>query len=141
MTALLDTSVLVASFWGDHPDHEASVRCYKSLRKIQAFCAAHSLAEVYSIMTRLPVKPPIPPEQAWLFVQDVYERFTVVALDAGEYFETIKKLAERGHGRSLIYDAIIARSAVKAGADALFTWDVDDFRRVAPDLAERIRTP
>ncbi len=141
VTALLDTSVFIAAFWGDHPDHAASVRLYKSLSKEQGFCAAHSLAEVFSIMTRLPVKPAIPPEQALLFVSDIYDRFNIVALDANDYFRTIRTLAERGLGRSLVYDALIARSALKSKADALFTWDVADFQRIAPELAGRIRTP
>ena len=141
MRALLDTSVFVASFWGDHPDQSVSVRLYKSLAKHEAFCAAHSLAEVYSIMTRLPLKPPIPPDHASLFIQDIVERFTVVALDSNEYIETIQDLAARGLARNLIYDALIVRCARKAGVEHIFTWDIDDFRRIAPDLAPRIQTP
>ena len=141
MTALLDTSVFIAAFWGDHPDHAASVSLYKSLSKKQGLCAAHSLAEVFSIMTRLPVRPAIPPEQALFFVDDIYHRYSIVALHASEYFLTIRTLAERGLGRSLVYDALIARSAQKSKADALFTWDVADFQRIAPEMADRIRTP
>ena len=141
MTALLDTSVLVAAFWGDHPDHAASVTLYKSLSRNRGLCAAHSLAEVFSIMTRLPVKPAVPPEQAWLFVDDICKRLTIVALHANEYLSTIRALAERGLGRSLVYDALIARSAQKSKADALYTWDVVDFQRIAPQLADRVRTP
>jgi predicted nucleic acid-binding protein len=141
MKVLLDTSVLVAAFWGDHPDHAASVKLYRSLSSKQGFCAAHSLAEVFSIMTRLPVKPAIPPEQALLFVNNIDERLTVVALQASEYLLTIRALAERGLGRSLVYDALISRSAQKAKVDALITWDVADFQRIAPEFADRIRTP
>ena len=141
MRALLDTSVFIAAFWGDHPDHAASVSLFKSLSKKQGFCAAHSLAEVFSIMTRLPVKPAIPPEQALLLVGNIYDRFAVVALHAEEYFHTIRGLAEQGLGRSLVYDALIVRCARKAKADALYTWDVADFLRIAPELADRIRTP
>lgn len=141
MAALIDTSVFVAAFWSDHSAHAASIQRCDSLSKSEGFCAAHSLAEVYSAMTRLPVKPIIPPDQALLFVQKIVERFTVVALDSDEYFETIQDLAARGLGRSLVYDALIVRSARKAAVEHIFTWDVDDFRRIAPDLAERIRTP
>lgn len=141
MIALLDTSVFVAAFWGDHPDHAASVKLYKSLSKKQGLCAAHSLAEVFSIMTRLPVKPAVPPEQALLFVHDMYERFAVVALQANECLHTIRALGERGLGRSLVYDALIVRCAQKSKADVLFTWDVADFQRIAPELTGKIRTP
>jgi len=92
-------------------------------------------------MTRLPVRPAIPPEQALLFVGNIYDRFAVVARHAEEYFHTIRGLAEQGLGRSLVYEALIVRCARKAKADALFTWDVADFQRMAPELADRIRTP
>ena len=141
MAALIDTSVFVAAFWSDHPDHVASIQRCDSLSQSDGFCAAHSLAEVYSTMTRLPVKPAIPPDQAWLFVQDIVDRFTIVALDSSEYIETIKDLVARGLGRSLIYDALIVRCARKAAVEHIFTWDINDFRRIAPDLTARIQTP
>jgi predicted nucleic acid-binding protein len=141
VTTFLDTSVLIAVFWGDHPDHASSVGLYKALSKKNGFCAAHSLAEVFSIMTRLPVRPTIPPEQALLFVNDISDRLTVVALQANDYLQTIRTLAEHGLGRSLVYDALIIRSAVICRADRLYTWDVADFQRIAPELGDRIRTP
>ncbi|MBK5293329.1 MAG: hypothetical protein JJE04_16855 [Acidobacteriia bacterium] len=52
-------------------------------------------------MTRLPVKPPIPTEQAWLFIRQIRERFTVVALTDKEYFATMERLAEEWIGQEL----------------------------------------
>jgi predicted nucleic acid-binding protein len=141
VTALLDTSIFVASFWGDHPEHARSIRRYKSLPKHQAFCAAHTLAEVYSIMTRLPVKPAIPPDQALLFIEDIVQRYNIVALDPNEHIETIHDLAARGLARNLVYDALILRCARKAAVEQIFTWDIGDFKLIAPDLASRIDTP
>jgi hypothetical protein len=39
------------------------------------------------------------------------------------------------------YDALMARCAIKARAEAIFTWNIDYFRRVGPEVAKRVRTP
>lgn len=142
MKRFLDTSVFIAAFWGDHPQHEASVALVRQAKPQSAFCAAHTVAEVYSTMTRLPVKPTIPAEQALLFVEQIYERFTVVSLSDKEYLATIRRLAGLGLSRSLIFDGLITTAAAKCKADQVFTWDVSDFTRVCPPaVAGRIRTP
>ena len=142
MKRFLDTSVLVAAFWGDHPQHQQSVDLLKTCTPASAFCAAHSIAETYSTMTRLPVKPPIPTEQALLFVRELKDRFTVVALAGNEYFLTVERLAENGLAKSYIYDGLIMTAAAKSGADAIYTWDIGHFRLVSPpETVSRIRTP
>lgn len=142
MRVFLDTSVLVAAFWGDHPQHLPSIALVKTATRMKAFCAAHSVAEVYSVMTRLPVKPPIPAEQALLFVREIRERFSVVALTDGEYFATVERLAANGLAKGYIYDGLIMTAAAKSEASAIYTWDIDDFKRVSPaETARRIRNP
>jgi hypothetical protein len=64
MKAFLDASVFAAAFLGDHNQHDVSVKLVKNATPNTASCAAHTVAEVYSTMTRLPVKPPIPAERA-----------------------------------------------------------------------------
>ena len=142
MKAFFDSSVLVAAFYGAHVHHEASLAAIATARKKTAFCAAHTLAEVYSVMTRLPVRPRISPEQGLLFVESIRERFSVVAFAEKEYFEVITAAAERGIGGGKIYDALILRCAEKSKAETIYTWNVDDFRQLAPDeVAARLRTP
>jgi len=91
----LDTSVMVAAFWGDHRDHDASLRVFAEATPETAACGVHSLAEVYATMTALPVRPLLAPEQVFLFVQQIAERLTPVVLDTSENLETIRKLSER----------------------------------------------
>ena len=142
MKFFLDTSVFVAAFWGDHPQHAASVKLIKSATPHTAACAAHTVAEVYSTMTRLPVKPVIPPEQALLFIRQIRERFSVIALTDGEYFETVERLAEKGVARSYIYDGLIMTAAAKSEAEVIYTWDTDDFQLVSTvETMTKIRTP
>ena len=92
-------------------------------------------------MTALPVRPVIPPEQAMLFVDEVRARLSAIALDADEYYETIREAADRGLTSGRIYDALLLRCAAKANAETIFTWNLKHFRAIAPSLAERIRTP
>jgi predicted nucleic acid-binding protein len=80
-------------------------------------------------------------EEALLFLEDVRKRLTVVPLDVEDYVRTISSLAAAGISGGAIYDALLARCAIKSGAEILYTWDVADFRRVAPEIAKQVRTP
>ena len=142
MKEFFDSSVLVAAFYGAHVHHGASLAAIQTATKKTAFCAAHTLAEVYSVMTRLPVRPRISPDQGLLFIESIRERFTIVALSDREYYEVIAAAAGQGIGGGRIYDALILRCAEKSKADAIFTWNLTDFRQLAaPELSSRIRTP
>jgi hypothetical protein len=54
MKAPLDTSVLVPVFYGDQPPNAASVADFTNFTKGQTGYEAHSLADGYSIPTRMP---------------------------------------------------------------------------------------
>ena len=141
MREFFDTSVLIAVFWGGHANHEASIKQFAKAEKKHASCAAHTLAEVYATMTALPVKPVIPPEQALLFVEEVRKRLSLVSLDAEEYYETIRKAADRGLTSGRIYDALLMSCAAKAKAEVIYTWNLKHFHSVAPEMAACLRTP
>lgn len=141
MKQFFDTSVLVAAFFHGHVHHDASILLVASASKNQSACALHSLAEVYAAMTALPVKPPIPSEQAFLFVQEVHTRLTLVSLQEREYFETLHRASEMGLTGGRIYDALLLRSAAKCNAQVIYTWNLKHFRLIAPELSSIIRTP
>jgi predicted nucleic acid-binding protein len=140
--AFFDSSVLVAAFYGAHVHHAASLAAIQTASKKTASCAAHTLAEVYSVMTRLPVRPRISPEQGLLFIESIRERFTVVTLSDREYYEVIAAAAGRGIGGGKIYDALILRCAEKSKAEAIYTWNLDDFSQIADaELAVQLKMP
>jgi predicted nucleic acid-binding protein len=142
MKAFFDSSVLIAAFYAPHVDHGASLNAIRTAKRKSAFCAAHTLAEVYSVMTRMPVRPRVSPSQGLLFIEAIQERFTVITLTDREYFAVITDAAGRGIVGGRIYDALILRCARKAMVEAIYTWNLTDFQRVAPpDLASAIRTP
>ncbi len=141
MKEFFDSSVLVAAFLGDHPHHAASAKAFAGASKKKSSCGAHTLAELYSTLTSLPLKPMIAPEQAMLFLQDVRSRLSLIVLDAVEYFATIERTAEKRILGGRIYDALLLQCALKAKADTIYTWNLKHFQQLAPDIAGKIKTP
>jgi predicted nucleic acid-binding protein len=136
-----DTSVLIAAFWGGHSHHAASLRCLAAADRKHSACGVHSLAEVYAVMTSLPIAPLLPPEQVMLFVNEVRSRLTSISLDEKEYSQTIQICADRGLTSGRVYDALLLGCAAKCSAQSILTWNLKHFQSIAPALASRIRTP
>ena len=141
MKAFLDTSVLVATFYGDHEHHEPSFELFVRQEKKSASAAAHSLAEVYSVLTGMPGKDRASGDEALLFLGNVREHLTIVALDQDECFRAVEAASAAGVSGGGIYDAILAHCALKAKAESIYTWNVKHFKRLGPDIAGRVKTP
>src|SRR5436305_5966109 len=114
MKGFFDTSVLVPVFYGDHVHHKASLEQFVRFDKSTGCCGAHSLAEVYSTLTRMPGKHRISAEQAMLFIGSIRERLSIIALTADEYADALQASSGRGIVGGGIYDAMLAHCAVKA---------------------------
>jgi predicted nucleic acid-binding protein len=136
-----DTSVLVPVFLEEHQHHERSLAVFVAADKRHSCCAAHSLAEVYATVTRLPGKHRLSGEQALLFLDMIEEHLTVVSLEGRDYHAAIRDAAAEGIVGGTIYDALLARCALKADADTIYTWNVQDFLRLGTQVAKRVRTP
>jgi predicted nucleic acid-binding protein len=139
--AFLDTSVLVATFYADHEHHRRSIYLFLRFGKKDACCGAHSLAEVYATVTGMPGKRRVSGDEALLFLGDIRERLTLVTLDGREYFQVAAASAASGLASGAIYDAILGHCALKAKAEAIYTWNPKDFLRLSPDIASRVRSP
>lgn len=141
MTEFFDTSVLVAAFCHGHVHHSPSFKRFSAAEKKNSACGVHSLAEVYAVMTALPVKPMIPAEQALLFVEEVRDRLTLISLSAEEYFDTIHEASLRNFTGGRLYDALLLACAAKSKAQVIYTWNLKHYQSLAPDLATRIQAP
>ena len=141
MKAFLDTSVLVATFYGDHEHHPSSIDLFLRYKKPQVCCAAHSLAEVYATLTGMPGKDRVDAATAFLFLTDIHERLTLITLTGAEYFDTIKSVCGLAITSGGVYDALLAQCAIKADADAIYTWNIKHFKRLSPEIAKRVTTP
>jgi predicted nucleic acid-binding protein len=136
-----DTSALLSTFLEDHEHHEASLGTFLKADKEQACCGAHSLAELYATATRLPGKHRLSGDQVLLFLENVCERLTIITLTADDYFSAIQEAATMGVVGGMIYDALLARCAVKAEAEIIYTWNQKHFQQFSPEIAKRLKTP
>jgi len=141
LRTFFDTSVLIAAFLEDHERHEASLEVFLKANRKQSGCGAHSLAEVYATLTRLPGRHRMSGEQALLFLENIRERLTIVALDVPGYVVALENAAAAGVVGGTIYDALLAQCALKAGAEVLYTWNEKHFKQCGADVGRRVRTP
>jgi predicted nucleic acid-binding protein len=139
--AFLDTSVLIAANDSDHPNHEDSHRLLSAAVPQNTACAAHSLAEVYAVLSRMPGGKRQRPELAGILVDQIIKRMTVVSLTADEYAETIRRAVQAKIAGGTIFDALLLACARKVDAEHIYTWNLRHFHLVAPDLAGRILSP
>lgn len=107
----------------------------------QPVIPVHALLEAYSVLTRSPAPLFVPPEQArQLLVENFFDQAEIPGVSANLAWAEVGELASRLLGGGLLYDAVIARCCLDAGAELLITWNVRDFLRVAPP-ALQIREP
>ena len=86
-----------------------------------AGCGIHSLAEVYAVMTALPVRPSLAPEQVYFFVEQIPQRLAVIALQQTDYLRTIRQLSDRRLASGRIYEALLLACARKSKAETIYT--------------------
>lgn len=141
MKWFVDTSVLVPVFIPGHIHHQRSFDLFSRAEIIQASCAAHSLAEVYATVTRIPGRHRASGEQALRFLEAIEERFSPVALDVSEYRAAIREAAILGIVGGTSYDALIEACARKAKAELIYSWNTQHFLRLGPEIASRVRLP
>jgi predicted nucleic acid-binding protein len=141
MKEFFDTSVLVAAFVSTHVHHSSSLQQFATADKKHSACGLHSLAEVYAVMTTLPIKPSVPPEQALLFIEEIRGRLTLISLSTEEYSSTIRDVAAKGFTGGRVYDALLLACATKCKAGTIYTWNLKHYRTIAPHLASSIQSP
>jgi predicted nucleic acid-binding protein len=114
---------------------------FVAARPEHSACAIHSLAEFYATLSALPDKPTLPPEQVFLFIQEIHQRLSPIVLDAEEYLQTIQRTSESGLTSGKIYDALLLACAAKSQAQVIYTWNLKHFHSLAPHLAHQIQNP
>jgi predicted nucleic acid-binding protein len=134
-----DSSVLVPVFYADHPHHDASARAFLAAGK-EDFCALGTLGEVYATLTGLPVHPRISGHDGMTVLKQIRDRLTVISLTEQEYVAALESVSGTVVGGAA-YDALIAKCAVKAGAEVLLTWNTRDFTRFGTEIAQLLKTP
>lgn len=104
--------------------------------------AAHTLAELYAVLTAIPVRPRISPAMALRLIRETVEpAAAAVALSSADYSAVLRNLGNLGFSGGIVYDALILKAAVKARADRILTFNISDFRRLAADVQITITAP
>ena len=137
----LDTSVLIAVAHVQHIHHESSRNLWNQCTARDTVVNAHTMAEVYNVLTSMPRGFRLSPRNASAAVDTFLERVTPVALTSEEYVAAIRASSALGIAGGSIYDALHVACARKVDAETIYTWNMRDFQLVAPDLAGRIVRP
>ncbi len=137
----VDTSVIVAASTPSDHRHEACIDLLSVADSRGGACAAHTLAEIFSVLTGRPASLRMPPLDAARLVAHTRKRLTVVSLTPTEHLSAIQSLAALGYSGGMIYDALLLACARKIDAKRIYTLNPKHFRQIAPDLTSRILEP
>ncbi len=86
--------------------------------------------------------PRITPAAAWALLEHSVLPFVkTIDLSAEEVQGVVQRISRRGLAGGVVYDALIAEAAAKAGADCLVTLNLGDFRRVMKAGGTDVREP
>jgi predicted nucleic acid-binding protein len=132
---LLDTNCLVAAVCSWHGHHEAARREIERRHAAgqELILSAHSLAETFSVLTRLPEPHRLSPEDALALIEANWGETQLVALTAADYRVALRRCRDASIGGGAVYDALIAACARKARVATLVTWNVVDFEGFLDD--------
>jgi len=126
---LCDTSCLVATVCKWHVHHDRTVFELKrrNASPQELVLAAHSLAEAYAVLTRLPSPYRLRPRDAIELIETNWGDTPIVQLSGRETWRTLRDARQLGIIGGQTYDALIAACALKARASELLTWNVRNF--------------
>lgn len=102
----IDTSVAVPYLLRSHLGHEVTRR---HLSRFRACLTAHSLAETYSVLTRLPGDARLTSADAARLIQANFPDVLTLPSEVAERLHL--RLAEHGIAGGAVYDAIVALTA------------------------------
>ena len=133
---LCDTSVLVATVCSWHEHHARTLAEVQRRERAgeELVLAAHSLAEAYAVLTRLPGPNRLRSDDALALLEANWRETRVVHLTAAETWRALRRARRRGVIGGQTYDLLIAACAVKAGAGTIITWNVRHFVAAVPGI-------
>lgn len=144
MKALFDSNVLVSALVETHPFHIKAIKWLTRVKdkEISGVISAHTLAEVYSTLTNLPIYPKISPNLAHnLINQNILPIFEFIELKVEDYMTVINIASQIQITGGTIYDSLIAHAAHKARVDKLLTFNTKHFKKAYPLIADIVEEP
>ena len=141
-TFALDANCLIAVSSRQHFAKDAVQREVRQrlARSESMVLPAQAVTEAFSVLTRLPARERLTPQQAQAVLHENFlGRGRVWALEADRYAPLLERLAGSGIAGGRIYDEVIAETASRAGANVLLTLNPKHFP--SPPAGLRILDP
>lgn len=135
MRVCFDTSTLVAALLKQHPHHAIAFPHLKAAQNgtIKAHLTTHALAELFSTLTALPLKPRLSPTDVQrLLDSSILPHFTIIALSGKSYKQAITLTAAQNLASGAIYDVLHIVGARAAQCERLLTLNLKHFKALAP---------
>ena len=136
MKIAFDTSVLVASLLETHPEFPRAALWMDAVDRgdVEAVWTTHAYAEAWSVLTRLPLADRLDPPAVNALLQSLVAMQAPVALTLEDYLLAGQRCAEVGVRSGAIFDALHLVAAERLRVDALLTFNLRDFARLAPRI-------
>ena len=132
----VDSSVLVAALHANHPLHATASRwLHDAIPRHDLFLAPHSLLETYAVLTRLPGRWRVSPEEARHLLESVRPHVRMTGAHRTDPWIFLERMASIPVAGGAAYDFLIAETLHEAGVQQIATLNAEHFRRVAPALA------
>ncbi len=104
------------------------------------FTSGHCLAEVFSVLSRMPTAPKLTPQDELAILEtNIIPHFTLLVLAPADYPHVIRDLVGRGLGGGRIYDLLHLAAARKQTLDR--TFNEKEWKKLAPELEPLIAAP
>lgn len=101
--------------------------------------SAHSLAELYSTLTRMPLQPKMTATDALdLLRENIFGSFEIIGLTPTDYIAILEDLQQRNLVGGVTYDALIMYVAIKEAVDKVITTNGRDFLRLFPQFGGEV---
>jgi len=139
-----DTSVIVAGLIEAHPHYEKSNPWLGKVvsGKEKGFISSHTLAELYSSLTTIPVLPRIRPDQALFLIEDsILRHFKIYDFKKEDYISVLKNSSLHSVKGGMIYDALLILAAQKMKATVILTLNLKDFLYIWSEGKKIIKSP
>lgn len=139
-----DTSVIVAGLIEAHPAYEKSNQWLGKIvsKKEKGFISVHTLAELYSSLTTIPVIPKLRPDQVnYLLEESILYNFEIYEFTKEDYMTVLKESALYAIKGGMIYDALHIHAARKVKAKTLLTLNLKHFLSIWPEGKKVIKSP
>ena len=139
MKIFFDTSVLVAASVRSHPHYLQALPALERIRagKDIGFISGHSIAEVFAVLTRLPIVPRVHASEAIRIITgNLLPSLETVVASKKEYLDALAIMEQGGWSGAKIYDVLLLICAEKCRAERIYTFNLSDFRALAPPSSQ-----